>query len=1411
MHRKWTGPSTWMAFTEAHSSESRATSWPALISLMFPALFFDSLSYDLLCGLKTNNDRGKGFASVVFFWRVQMADDRVSPPPTPEQGFVVVGIGASAGGISPLREFVNSIPKDSGMAYVVILHLSPQHESNLVELLQSRSSIPVRQVTGTVEVQPNHVYVIPPIKYLVMMDGSIGLTEPERTRGAHTSIDLFFRTLAEAYGKNAIAILMSGTGADGTLGLGRIKEEGGIVIVQDPAEAEYPDMPRNAIETSLVDLVLPVAEMPSKLLSLRDGLRRLESSSSAEETQEELDQDALRELLMLLRVRTGNDFNHYKRPTLMRRVGRRMQVHGLGSVRSYLDFVHQHPDEVIGLMRDLLITVTNFFRDHEAFETLAREVVPKIFVGKGSEDLVRVWCAGCATGEEAYSLAILLTEYAQTLNDPPRIQVFATDIDERAIAEARESRYPQTIALDVSAERLRAFFTMEGDRYRIKKEVRETILFAPHNLLRDPPFSKLDLISCRNLLIYLNKQMQDRVLQILQFALRPDGYLFLGAAESAEGVPSLFSAVDKKGHVYIKRPQVGTAPMPNLLNGHWQVKIPEATSENGGNLISAGKLHQDVVEELASPSVLVNDNYEIIHMSTHAGRYMRLPGGEPTRDLFKLINPDLRLDLRSAMLEAKSLNADSATRFRRVKATLYGESRWLLLSVRRVNSVPERAQGWYLIMFDEGLEPSPIGGDSTQLPQLEVVRQLEQELQRTKDQLRITVEQYETSTEELRASNEELQAINEELRSATEELETSKEELQSVNEELTTVNQEYREKIDEVGRANSDLQNLMASTDIGTIFLDRALQIKRYTPRAQQLFNITPSDIGRPLEHFTNKLEYGLLTDDAEQVLRTLQTKEREVQSKDGEWYLARLVPYRTLEDRIDGIVLTFVEITRRMETEKQLRDQTVVLAEQAQILNLAPVFVLNLEHKILQWNVGSERLYGFSQQEAVGRNVHELLKTELPVPLEHIREALQKANHWEGELVHTTSSGSKIIVATHWIRHRRDLHQDSVIIQVNNDITARRVAEEALQEANRNKDHFLAMLGHELRNPLGAMRNGVELLGRANIDTTAIKARDIIRRQLGHLVRLVDDLLDVERLSQGKVSLRRERIQLDDVIHMALERCGPRADQDSRDIKLTIPDTSLTLFGDPVRLTQVFANLIENALKFTPAGGKIEVNAEHDGSTVNVKVKDTGIGMDPALLPNVFDLYRQGKHDSSTEQWGLGLGLALVKQLVEMHRGKVVAYSDGRGNGSVFTVSLPLAGEEDGRDVSTIAGREPQRTSPGKKKKVLTIEDNRDAADTMVLLLNGYGQDARAVYNGGSALETAREFKPDVAIIDVGLPGIDGFEVARQMRGILPQVVLIALSGWKIDPSEQRAKNFDHFITKPCDAQELARLISSL
>ncbi len=996
--------------------------------------------------------------------------------------FLIVGIGASAGGIKALKEFFAAMPPDAGMAFVVILHLSQEHESSLAQILQSETQMRVEQVTETVKVEPNNVYVIPPAKGLAMVDGHIQLTEPERIKGKRVPIDLFFRTLADAYGEKGIAVVLSGTGSDGTLGLKRIKENGGIGIAQEPLEAEYDGMPRSAINTGLVDLVLPVGEIPERLIGFQKNGGKIRLPQEKDEIPRPAkgkEPDALNEILAIVRVRTGHDFSAYKHATVLRRIARRLQVHELSELSEYLVFLRGNPEEAERLQRDLLITVTNFFRDKEAFETLEKEVVPKLFTGKTSADTVRVWSVGCATGEEAYGLAMILNEYAARITNAPQIQIFASDINDEAIAKGRECFYEEPIAADVSVERLRHYFTKETGGFRVRKDLRETVLFAPHNILRDPPFSKLDLITCRNLLIYFNRETQAKVLEIFNFALRSDGFLFLGASESAESHSDLFAVADKKNRIYRARP-VTRNNLPALpAPGRWNVRIPQLPIEpDNAPTKSYGEIHYKLVEQFAPPSVLVNEDYEIVHVSEHAGRFLRVAGGEPTRDLLKIIHPSLKLDLQSALFEAKKsgfVSESRNVRFARDEGggmwdeSGKGESDLFIphpsalipseslvnITVRLVQSA-DTADGFYLVLFDEskseaapeeiGQKPQTVAGRDA----LDgIVRRLEQELQLNRERLRATIEQNETSSEELKASNEELQAINEELRSTTEELETSKEELQSLNEELTTVNAELRDKVDETVRVNSDLQNLVQSTDIGTIFLDRALRVKRYTPKVADVFNIIPSDIGRPLEHLTHKFDEDFLNEDASEVLKTLHLKEREVRGGTGDSrYLVRLAPYRTLDDKIDGVVVSFQDITALKRasdllTESEERFSAIVRQTTAGMVQT------DLTGKIVLANDRFCEVVGYRSDELLTMRLHDLTHAEdLPSSAELFQKTVTAGEPFAVEKRYVRKDGSDVWIHSTVTAILGADGKPKFILAVVLDISERRQTEQALSES---------------------------------------------------------------------------------------------------------------------------------------------------------------------------------------------------------------------------------------------------------------------------------------------------------------------------------------------------------------------------
>jgi two-component system, chemotaxis family, CheB/CheR fusion protein len=968
--------------------------------------------------------------------------------------FLVVGLGGSAGAISAFKEFFHHMPPRSGMAYVVILHLSPEYESQLTEVLQQATEMPVEQVVESVRVEPDRVYVIPPNKSLSIIDGSLKLSDVTGYEERRAPVDIFFRTLAESHHSRAVAVVVSGTGANGSMGLKRVKENGGLVLVQEPSEAEFNEMPRNSIRTGLVDQVLPVSEMPARIKAYRDQLDSLRLPEEAE-GRAEGDERALVEIFTTLRVRTGHDFSDYKRGTVMRRIARRMGVQELPDLPAYARYLREQREEAHSLLKDLLISVTNFFRDGEAFAALERRVIPRLFDGKGPEDQVRVWAAACATGEEAYSVAMLLCEYASTLPSPPAIQVFGTDLDEAAVAHARRGHYTLNDVADVSPERLREFFVKEGEGFTVRRELRETLLFVRHNLIKDPPFSRLDLVTCRNLLIYFNRAAQRRATDVLYFALKPAGYLFLGTSETLEGAGDLFATCDKEQHIYQSRGVMPRAKISVELSPSLRVDRgaaaerapqPPALRERTPERLHGVELHRRLLEVYGAPSVVVNEDYDIIHLSERAGRYMQFSAGEGTLNLLRVVRPELSLDLRAALLQAAQEQTSVEARGLVVEAG--GQSETVNLVVRPALGEGDPARGFFLVLFERGAagaaEKPAAEAVSTAEP---AARRLEGENERLRLQMRTTVEQYETQTEELKAANEELQAVNEELRSTTEELETSKEELQSVNEELHTVNQELKNKIEELTHANDDMRNLIGSTQIGTVFLDRSLRIKLFTPRARDIFNLISADVGRPLRDITSQIADGDLASDAESVITRLHTVEREVGTRDGRFYLMQLSPYRTAEDRIEGVVLTFVEITRRWQAEKALLEARQSL-EVALDASRTGVWDLNLTTGKARTDSRHNQIFGYAEpvEDWSPEAFVEHILPEDTGKFERAYERAMKTGVFDLEVRVRWPDGS-----VHWIYDRGRVYYDDEgrprrMAGATLDITERKQTEEALR-----------------------------------------------------------------------------------------------------------------------------------------------------------------------------------------------------------------------------------------------------------------------------------------------------------------------------------------------------------------------------
>jgi two-component system, chemotaxis family, CheB/CheR fusion protein len=1340
--------------------------------------------------------------------------------------FPVVGIGASAGGLQALLRFFENAPDNMDMAFVVVLHLSPKHVSSADKVLQRATEMRVVQVNGPTAIEANRVYVIAPGKSLTMSDGQLDAADVERSSGRPETIDRFFRSLAEAHGQRAMSIVMSGTGSDGAVGLASVKERGGVTLAQEPGDAEYAEMPQSAISTQQVDLILPAAEMPHRLLELWNNAKRIalpdvEPASSllaAQTDRSEEAESALQDILANLRKRTGHDFRCYKRATMLRRIERRLQVNAVPDMLAYRNLLKDNPGEIAALLNDMLIGVTSFFRDRDAFDALERDVMPALFKGKADGEQMRAWVAGCSSGEEAYSLTMLLAEQREALKSDAGIQVFATDIDENAIARARSGVYPESIMTDVPASRLRQFFNKSESRYEVVKGIREKILFAVHNVLRDPPFSRLDLVSCRNLLIYLDRGVQRQVLEMFHYALYPNGYLFLGSSESADSVEDLFSVVDKKHRILrAKASTVQSRPSmtpPAIMS---PAKFP-GPPEGGAALtperrnFSFGALHQRVLEHYAPQSVIVNRDSKIVHMSENVGRFLRYVGGEPSSNVIAVVLPELRFDLRTALFQA--MQSGNSLEARRVKLERDGKISYVSMTVRPFHDAAADAD-LVLVLFDEVQETmtenkalaSGIASDSVML-------QLDRELQLSKAQLQTTIEQYETSTEELKASNEELQAINEELRSATEELETSKEELQSVNEELITVNGELQGKIEETGKANDDLQNLITSSDIATIFVDRAMCIKRYTPSATRVFNLIGADIGRPLFDITHRLSYPELADDVAATFQSLRLIEREVSTTDGRWFLVRLLPYRTADDRIDGAVLSLIEVTARREAEANLRAGEERLRLAAQTTKDFAIIVQDPQGRIVSWNAGAARVFGYTEDEAIGQALDLIFSAEDlrdNVPAQE-RDLAHRDGRVDDERWYVAKGGRKVFCSgvltplsdprfAGFAKIVRDLTDRKTIDDARQlQLSQERAVRAQAEAANRLKDDFLAVLSHELKHPLNLIHVKAEMLPRIPEarGVLAIQlAADAIQRAVIGQAKIIDDLLDLSRVRTGKLALNLAMTDIASMLGAIADAI--EADAASRGITFSSEGLAEPVWAkvDPVRFDQIIWNLLSNALKFTPAGGAVSIRLGRDGLDLRVDVTDTGQGIEARSLPHVFDMFSQGSDTRRKVGAGMGIGLALVKQLAEMHRGRVSAQSEGPGKGCTMTVWLPSA-DHQGAASPVLSGKPQSLTG----LHLLVVDDDSETGAAFASLLELEGAAVTTARSGEEALALLERAHVDLIICDVGIPGMDGFEFlstvrARPQLARLPAIAVTGYAGAANDPRARDA-NFDIYLTKP-------------
>jgi two-component system CheB/CheR fusion protein len=905
---------------------------------------------------------------------------------TPHATPFIVAIGASAGGLEALIEFFDHMPTDSGIVFVVVTHRSPEHANLQPSLLQRHTAMSVREITDGMQVQPNMVSLAPPLGKLALLNGIFRVMEAGEHDTMRLPIDYFLRMLAEDQEERAICVILSGTGTDGTLGLKAIKARGGLALVQDPVTAKYTGMPQSALATGLVDFVLAPRDMPEQLFAYTHNAPLRAVPNSRDDAT--LLAAVLPKIFVLLRERTGNDFSSYKTSTIGRRVERRMKVHRIDVPTEYIRFLQETPHELDLLFKELLISVTQFFRDPEAFAVLEEKIFPQMLANRAAEEPIRVWVPGCATGEEAYSLAILLQEAMDNTNKHFSVQIFATDLDDQAITVARMGQYPEGIAADVSAERLARFFIKDDNVYRVRKDIREMVVFAVQNLLKDPPFTKLDLISCRNLLIYLDNSVQKQLLPLFHYVQKPNGILFLGLSETIGSFTDLFDVLDKKWKIF-QRKEIPTTlhPVTNFVsfsgavpfNGGASPHFTEVQSE----IALAARIEQLLVSAYVPPNVVVTDRGEVVYVHGRTGHFLELAPGLRNRNILDMAREGLRHELAFALQQAAA--HDEATVRRGVRVKTNGDTINVKLTVKKILD-PEPIRGLLLVIFEpEAAEEPPSAqrlASASRSRQRSRAAELEQELAYTQAHLQHTVEELETANEELRATNEEVQSTNEELQSSNEELETSREEMQSLNEELQTVNAELQNKVEELSQSNNDMQNLLNSTNVATIFLDSALCIKRFTRQITRVVKLIDSDVGRPLSDLANNLNYANLLADATEVLQTLVFKEVEVHTTEGTWFLMRLMPYRTTENMIDGLVITFVDISKLKATEQLVNEQRYA-SYIVQVVR-EPLLVLDTELRVISANQRFYTVFQLRSRQVENQLLYELGDGQWNIPALH-------------------------------------------------------------------------------------------------------------------------------------------------------------------------------------------------------------------------------------------------------------------------------------------------------------------------------------------------------------------------------------------------------------------------------------------
>ncbi len=1378
--------------------------------------------------------------------------------------FPIVGIAASAGGLEAFTQLLSHLPVDTGMAFVLIQHLSPDRESLLTEIFTRVTKMLVSQVEEGMVVEPNRVYIIPPNTQMRLADSAFQLSPREKVLGKYMPGDTFLTSLAVDRGNLAIAIVLSGGDGDGALGLTAVKAVGGVTFAQCEDSAKFDSMPTSAIATGHVDFVLSPEQIAAELvqLSRNQMLHRPQPLVATTERGTMPVQTALMTIFALLKSTTGVDFSHYKPKTIDRRIQRRMLLCKLEGLADYVAYLEVHPTEVKSLYEEILIHVTSFFRDLQAFELLKTKVFPTIIQHKSAELPIRIWIAGCSTGEEVYSIAICLLEFLSERAIQPSIQIFATDISELAIDTARAGIYTEDRLVDVSPERRRRFFYPVEGGYHISKAVRELCVFARQDLSSDPPFSNVDLISCRNVMIYLGDVLQQRIMPIFHYSLNPTGFLLLGTSESTGKYVDLFNVIDKKYRIYAKNP-VKTQSTLSFTPSSYPIKAIENIRQHQSQLATVsdfdlqGKIDRLIVARYTPVGLVIDPKMQVIQLRGEVDRYLKLVSGSANLDLFNLVRSGFTLELRSTIYQAQQHNLPVTKTGLRLTGSEQSSSFNLQVIPFKL---PDLTESHFLILFEDvpiesGAMLQPIDltipqGDF-ELENVQIRQELTtaiEERRATQEYLRAVIQEQEYTNQDLKVANEEILSSNEELQSTNEELETAKEEIQATNEELHTTNDELRRRNGEVDLVNNDLTNLLSSINIPILMLTNDLRIRRFTPMAKRLFNFIPADTGRPLSDIRTNLDIPDLEPLILEVLETLNVKELEVQTLTGVWYTLRIRPYRTTENRIDGVVIVLLDIDalkRSAATIAAARNYAEAIVETVQV----PLLVIEADLRVNTANRAFCDTFQVSQLETAHATIFELGNGQWNIPglrsiledifttdsilenlevehlFEHIGQKTMLLNAWKIIAVGDTP---RILLSIEDITTRKQFETERSQL-----LAQEQLARQSAETANHAKDDFLSNLSHELRNPLTAIIGWAQLLRAHQLEQSKIdRGLEVIYRSAKAQSQLIEDILDLSRIASGKLQLDLQRLDLVSVVNAAIESVQLAADAKSIQISSLLPPTEIV--GDLDRLGQVFRNLLTNAVKFTPTGGLVEITSLAKPSSMEIVsptdlqilVSDTGQGIGAELLPHIFDKFRQGDSGSSKSSQGLGLGLSIVRQIVELHRGTIQAQSAGADRGTTIIVQLPLNSTAISmpESIDLVPAALPQLPAQSETTdltglRILVVDDETDILDLIQYILEKAGATVSIATSTQAAITALIDAGGgyDALLADLGMPEEDGFALIRQVRALGVeaggQIPAAAITAYVSDRERKLslAAGFGMHLAKPIDSDRLVQMVSLL